>query len=99
VSKGCTSRSKPAGRNKVSAVASSNYQPKSVWEGRPADVTAKAADSNLELERLLNVSGPVGAGTLAEKCAEQERLSPVASSGKDRTYYADRENNKFGAML
>jgi hypothetical protein len=82
--------SKPAGRNKVNAEASSNYQPKGVWEGRAAHVTAKATDSSLELERLLDLSGVVGGGTLAQKSVEQERPSPAAWSGKDRWYKAGR---------
>src|SRR5579862_9593210 len=32
----------------VNAIASSNYQPKGVWEGRAAHVTAKATDSILD---------------------------------------------------
>ena len=37
--------SKQAGRNKVNAVATSEYQPKGVREGRADHVTAKATDS------------------------------------------------------
>jgi hypothetical protein len=44
----------------VNAAASSDYQPKGVREGRAAHVTAKATDSSLGPERLLDLSG-VGA--------------------------------------
>ena len=72
----------------MNASASSDYQPKGVWEGRAAHVTAKATDSSLELERLLDLSGVVGGGTFAQKGVEQERPSPAALSGKDRAYKA-----------
>jgi len=59
--------SNPAGRNLMNAVASTDYQPKGVREGRAAHITAKARDSNQELERLLDLSGVVSGGTLEEK--------------------------------
>jgi len=75
----------------VNAEASSHYQPKGVWEGRAAHVTAKATDSRPGLERLLDLSGVVGGDTFAQKDVEQERPYPAASSGKDRTYKAGRQ--------
>jgi hypothetical protein len=80
--------SKPAGRNKVNASASSHYQPKGVWEGRAAHITAKATDSSQGLERRLDLSGVAGGGTLAQKGVEQERPYLAAGSGKDRAYKA-----------
>lgn len=65
--------SKQADRNKVNASASPNDQPKGVWEDRAAHVTAKATDSSQELERLLDLSGVDGGGSLAKKKVEQER--------------------------
>jgi hypothetical protein len=41
-------------------------------------------------ERLLDLSGVEGGGTLPEKNAEQERPYLVAQSGKDRAYKAGR---------
>ena len=74
----------------MNAVASSNYQPKGVWEGRAAHVTAKATDSRLELERRLDLPGVASGGTLGQKSAEQERPYLAAKSGKDRAYKAGR---------
>ena len=67
---------------KVNAIASSDYQPKGVWEGRAAHVTAKATDSTLEPERVLDLPGVAGGGTLGQNSAEQERPYLAASSGK-----------------
>ena len=74
----------------MNAAASSYSQPKGVREGRAAHVTAKATDSSLESERLLDLLGVVGDGTLGKNSAEQERPSPAALSGKDRAYKAGR---------
>ena len=74
----------------MNAAASSQYQPKGVWEGRAAHDTAKATDSNLDSERVLDLPGVLGGGTLGKKNAEQERPSPAASSGKDRVYKAGK---------
>jgi hypothetical protein len=82
--------SNQAGRNKVNASASSNYQPKGVWEGRAAHITAKATDSILELERKLDLPGVAGGGTFGQKGVEQEIPYPAAKSGKDRAYKAGR---------
>src|SRR5262245_24478459 len=50
-------------QHKVNAAASSNYQPKGDEEGRAAHVTAKAIDSILESERILDFFGVAGGGT------------------------------------
>lgn len=39
---------------------------------------------------MLDLSGVAGGGTLGQSSAEQERPSPAASSGKDRSYKAGR---------
>jgi hypothetical protein len=57
----------------VNAIASTNYQPKGVWEGRAAHVTAKAIDSISVPERMLELPGVSGGGTLGQNSAEQER--------------------------
>jgi hypothetical protein len=80
--------SKQAGRNKVNASASSNYQPKGVREGRAAHITAKATDNRQELERRVDLLGVAGGGTLVQKGVEQERPYLAAKSGKDRAYKA-----------
>lgn len=75
---------------KVNAVASSYSQPKGVSEGRAAHVTAKATDSILEPDGMLDLCGVWSGGTLGENIAEQERPSLAAMSGKDRSYKAGR---------
>ena len=77
-------------QHKVNAAASSNYQPKGVEEGRAAHGTAKATDSILESERMLDLFGVVGGGTPGQSNAEQERPYLAAWSGKDRAYKAGR---------
>jgi hypothetical protein len=46
----------------VNAIASTKYQPKGVREGRAAHVTAKAIDSILDPERMLELPGVSGGG-------------------------------------
>jgi hypothetical protein len=74
----------------VNAIASSYFQPKGDWEGRAAHDTAKATDSTPEPERVLDLPGVAGGGTLGQSSAEQERPYLAALSGKDRTYKAGR---------
>jgi len=57
----------------VNAIASTNYQPKGVREGRAAHVTAKAIDSISVPERMLEFPGVSGGGTLGQNSAEQQR--------------------------
>src|SRR5512145_247789 len=78
-------------QHQVNAAASSEYQPKGVPEGRAAHVTAKAADSIPDSERMLDLCGVSGGGTLGQSNAEQERPYLAASSGKDRAYKAGRQ--------
>lgn len=47
-------------------------------------------------ERVLDLPGVAGGGTLGKNIAEQERPSPAALSGKDRAYKAGRLKS-FGA--
>ena len=74
----------------VNAIASSHSQPKGVWEGRAAHITAKATDSTPEPERVLDLPGVSGGGTLGQSSAEQERPYPAVESDKDRPYKAGR---------
>jgi len=57
----------------VNAAASTDYQPKGIGEGRAAHVTAKATDSTRDSERVLDLLGVEGGGTLEQSNAEQER--------------------------
>ena len=75
---------------KVNVKASSNSQPKGVQEGRAAHITAKATDSIPDSERVLDLLGVPGGGTLGKNSTEQERPYPAALSGKDRAYKAGR---------
>ena len=75
----------------MNAAASSDYQPKGVQEGRAAHVTAKAIDSILDAERMLDLFGVAGGGTLGQSNAEQERPYLAAWSGKDRAHKAGRQ--------
>ena len=77
-------------QHKVNAAASSDYQPKGDQEGRAAHVTAKATDSIRDSERVLDLFGVWGGGTLGQSNAEQERSYLAAKSGKDRVYKAGR---------
>ena len=77
-------------QHKVNAEASSNYQPKGVWEGRAAHVTAKATDSILDSERKLDLPG-VWAAARWERTARNRRdPTRQPESGKDRAYKAGR---------
>ena len=70
----------------MKSAASSNYQPKGVWEGRAAHVTAKATDSNLESEWLLDLPGVWDAGR--DDSSVRNRRDPPRrpTSGEDRVY-------------
>src|SRR5437764_2719404 len=68
---------------KVNAAASSDYQPKGVQEGRAAHVTAKATDSILDSERMLDLFGVVGGGTLGQSNAN--RRDPTWQPGQAKT--------------
>jgi len=65
-----------AGRNQMNAGASSYYQPKGVWEGRAAHVTAKATDSaRREPERALDLPGVERRRHAStERCGTRETL-------------------------
>ena len=80
----------------MNAAASSDFQPKGVQEGRAAHVTAKATDSIPDSERMLDLFGVVGGGTLGQSNAEQERPYLAAMSGKDRAYKAGRQKARGG---
>jgi len=57
----------------VNAIASTNSQPKGVWESRASHVTAKATDSILGRNECWILPGVTGGGTLRKNKAEQER--------------------------
>ena len=66
----------------MNATASSYCQPKGVWEGRDAHITAKATDSSQELERLLD---PSGVGVVADTLVVSAwRAAGAALDGLDQ---------------
>ena len=68
----------------MNAIASSYFQPKGVWEGRAAHVTAKATDSILERNGYWTSPGSQAAARRGQSSVEQERPYLAAKSGKDR---------------
>ena len=75
----------------MNAIASSDYQPKGVWESRDAHSTAKATDIILARpERMMDLPGVTGGGTLGQNSTEQGRPYLAASSGMDRAYKVGR---------
>jgi len=75
---------------KVNVVASSYFQPKGVTEGRAAHITAKATDSILKPDWMLDLCGVWSGGTLGKSIVEQESPYPAVESDKDRRYKAGR---------
>jgi len=69
----------------VNAIASTNYQPKGVWESRASHVTAKATDSVLDRNECWIRPGVSGGGTTGKNNAEQERpyLAAKKNPGPD----------------
>jgi len=82
--------SKEAGRNKVNTSASSYYQPKGVREGRAAHSTAKATDSSLDSERLLDLSGVGVVARFDRRAWNRRDPTRQPASGKDCSYKAGR---------
>ena len=89
--------SNETGRNPMNAVqASSEDQPKGVWEGRAGHVTAEAIDSALGPERVLDLPGVVAAArferavrntrgpTWQPRQAQTVRIKPVAEIVRSR---------------
>jgi len=74
----------------VNATASTDYQPKGVWEGRAAHFTAKATDSIPSRNECWTSPGSQAAARRRQNKAEQERPYLAAWSGKDRAYKAGR---------
>jgi hypothetical protein len=72
----------------VNAIASSDYQPKGVWEGRDAHITAKAIDNPLEPERGWTSSGSQAAARFERRMRNRRGPTWQPTSGKDRAYKA-----------
>jgi hypothetical protein len=70
----------------VNAIASSHLQPKGVWEGRAAHVTAKATDSMLDPERTLDFPGVWAAARFHRDSRNRRDPTWQPTSGKDRAY-------------
>ena len=83
--------SKEAGRNKVNAAASSDYQPKGVREGRASHVGVKAMHSVLVPERALGLPGVWAAARFEEAVRNRRDPTRQPTSGKDRAYKAGAE--------
>jgi len=90
--------SNEAGCNKVNAEqASSDYQPKGVWQGRAGHVAAKAMHSAPVLERALGFPG-VGAAACFEREVRNTRdLSWQPTSGEERAHKAGAESARSQA--
>jgi len=58
------------------------------WRGPRRSYHGKGNRQHPGPERVLDLSGVAGGGTLGQSNAEQERPSPAALSGKDRVYKA-----------
>ena len=82
--------SNEAGRNKVNTSASSDCQPKGVWEGRAAHSTAKATDSSLVSERLVDLSGVGVVARFDRRTWNRRDPTRQPASGKDCSYKAGR---------
>lgn len=90
--------SNEAGRNKVNAEqASSDYQPKGVWEGRAGHVAAKAMHSALVLERALGFPGVWAAACFEREVRNTRDPSWQPTLGKDRAYKAGAESARSQA--
>lgn len=90
--------SNEAGRNTVNAEqASSNYQPKGVWEGRAGHVAAKAMHSDLVPERSVGFPGVWAAACFEGAVRNTRDPSWRPASGKDRAYKALAESARSRA--
>ena len=74
----------------VNAAASSDYQPKGVWEGRAAHVTAKATDNPLEPEREWTSPGSQAVARFEGRMRNRRGPPRQPTSGKDCAYKAGR---------
>ena len=93
-----TGGSNEAGRNTVNAEqASSDYQPKGVWEGRAGHVAAKAMHRALVLERALGFPGVLAAACFEGEVRNTRGPSWQPTSGKDRAYKAEAESARSRA--
>jgi hypothetical protein len=72
--------------------ASSDYQPKGVWEGRAGHFAAKAMHSALVLERALGFPGVWAAARFEGEVRNTRDPSWQPASGKDRAYKAGAES-------
>jgi hypothetical protein len=88
--------SNEAGRNQVNAEqASSDSQPKGVWEGRARHVGAKAIDSaTREPEGALELPGVLAAARFDRAVWNTRGPTWQPTLGKDRTHKARAENGR-----
>jgi hypothetical protein len=83
--------SKEAGRNRVNAAASSDYQPKGVREGRAGHVAAKATHSAPVPERALGLPGVWAAARFEGVLGNRRDPPRQPASDKDRAYKSGAE--------
>jgi hypothetical protein len=88
--------SNEAGRNQVNAEqASSDFQPKGVWEGRAGHVAAKTTDSAPEdPEGVLDLPGVLAAARFEREMRNTRDPTQRPALGKDRTYKARAESGR-----
>ena len=86
--------SEGAGRNKVNISASTNYQPKGVWESRAAHFTAKATHSTLKPDCVLGLPGVWMAARFEGTIRNRRGPTRQPTSGKDRWYKAGAESQR-----
>lgn len=77
--------------------ASTDYQPKGVWEGRAGHFAAKAMHSALVLERALGFPGVWAAACFEGEVRNTRDPSWQPTSGKDRAYKARAESERSQA--
>ena len=84
-SKASVGGSEAAGRNKVNAVASKDYQPKGVWDGRAAHVTAKATDSAKNPKTQTRWTSPGFEASARRESVMRDRRDPARQPSQAKT--------------
>jgi len=79
-------------QHKVKSAASTYSQPKGVWEGRAAHITAKATDSMRESERVLDLPGVWDAGW--GEGAMRDRRDPSAQPRRQGGSYKPKAKSR-----
>ena len=94
--KGLSWRKQRSGpQHNVKATASTNNQPKGVWDGRVAQTTTKATDSALESESMLDIPG-VGAAARFDSVV-RDRRDPSRQPSQAKTAPIRPEAERVGS--